>query len=153
MKYKIAAGIAAGIPFADLLPRYLARDDVRQAFGITEDFLQGLRQRQISIINGQLQTSVFEDYVTTLTVPVGIFGTTQNSVGGVVLGVTVVGGALADDIVRAATPTLSALSSGARVAIGVATIGVGVMISAGVCACEHSTGRIYDPGAIAAPII
>ncbi|CAF5030040.1 unnamed protein product, partial [Rotaria sp. Silwood1] len=34
MKYKIYAGVAAVIPFADLIPRYLEREAIRQAFGI-----------------------------------------------------------------------------------------------------------------------
>ncbi|CAM4964235.1 unnamed protein product [Rotaria socialis] len=34
LKYKIAAGLAAIIPFGDLIPRYLGREDIRQAFGV-----------------------------------------------------------------------------------------------------------------------
>ncbi|CAF2709775.1 unnamed protein product [Rotaria sp. Silwood2] len=34
MKYKIYAGVAAVVPFADLIPRYLGREAIRQAFGV-----------------------------------------------------------------------------------------------------------------------
>ncbi|CAF4214526.1 unnamed protein product, partial [Rotaria sordida] len=34
MKYKIYAGVAAVVPFADLIPRYLGREEIRQVFGI-----------------------------------------------------------------------------------------------------------------------
>lgn len=132
MKYKIAAGFAAIIPLGDLLPRYLARKDLEQAFGINEEFLQDLQRRQLQTMV-ELQTSVFKLYVT-------ISATSQNqlrisvtSAGGAIPGVAVISGSLLDDVAQAATRALSVLSTEARVAIVIATVGVGVALSAGIC--------------------
>jgi hypothetical protein len=46
----------------------------------------------------------------------------------------IVGGALTDDVLRVAAPTAVALSGAARVVFSVATIGLGLVISAGVSA-------------------
>ncbi|CAF0983761.1 unnamed protein product [Adineta steineri] len=131
MKYKIAGGIAAVIPYGDKLPRYLARNSVQEAFGITENFLQYLKHRQISVHSTDLQTLVFQKYVNLSVTPRKGLRLNKGGAGPAVAGIAAVGGSLIDDIVRGAIP---ALSGGARVATGVAVIGTGIALSAGVCA-------------------
>ncbi|CAF4437017.1 unnamed protein product, partial [Rotaria sp. Silwood2] len=133
MKYKIAAGFAAIIPFGDQLPRYLSRDKIREAFGINEDFGQYLIQFNLTIDDGLLQTSVFRKYVKThetkkeLKLDAKAIGTAAGYT-------TAVVGTFGDDIVRIAAPTATAFSTAGRIALTAATIGIGVLISAGVCA-------------------
>ncbi len=140
MKYKVAAGFASIIPFGDQLPRYLSRDSIRDAFGIDENFRQYLKQFHLIIYNYKLQTSVFEDCVEIkesqrkLELDAKWVGSTAGAA-------LIVGGALTDDVLRVAAPTAVAISGAARVAFTVATIGIGLIISAGV-----STWSAIDSG-------
>jgi hypothetical protein len=142
MKYKIGAGIAVLIPFVDLVPKYLARESIQEAFGITEDFLRGLDCHELQIIDEQLQTSVFKGHVTILKDPPQPTRIVSIVPRGLYLGIATVGGTFFDDIIRAVAPALSTLSLGARVALSTATIGAGVALSVGVGAWSfHNTGK------------
>jgi GTP-binding protein EngB required for normal cell division len=133
MKYKLAAGFASIIPFGDQLPRYLSRDGIRDAFGIDETFCQYLKQFHLIIYNYKLQTSVFEDCVE-------IKESQMKSkldakwVGRTAGAALIVGGAFGDDVLRGVAPAAIALSGVVHVIFTVATIGLGVAISAAVCA-------------------
>jgi len=133
LKYKVAAGFASIIPFGDQLPRYLSRDNIRDAFGIDDTLLQYLTQFHLIIYNYKLQTSVFDGCVE-------IRESQNNSkldakwVGRVAGTALVVSSGFADDIVRVAAPAATVLSGAARVAFTVATLGIGLVISAGVSA-------------------
>ncbi|UJR27811.1 hypothetical protein I4U23_009080 [Adineta vaga] len=129
--YKIGAGLAAIIPFGDQLPRYLARDHIRQAFGITKDFRQYLLQFRLSIDEGYLQTSTLENCVTATMMKTKV---KKGSLGAAVGGAFMAGAPFSDDILRAAAPTAVALTGGARIALTASTAIVGVVISAVVCA-------------------
>ncbi|CAF4019475.1 unnamed protein product [Rotaria sordida] len=133
MKYKIAAGFAAIIPFGDQLPRYLSRDKIREAFGINDDFGQYLLQFNLIIDNGLLQTSVFRKYVKVQEIKKDS-KLDAKAIGTAAGYATAVVGTFSDDIVRIAAPTATALSTAGRIVLTAATIGVGVLISAGVCA-------------------
>ena len=133
MKYKVAAGFASIIPFGDQLPRYLSRDSIREAFGLDEDLREYLMQFHLVVYNYKLQTSIFEDCVEIREVQ------TNSKFDAKWLGRTagtafIVGGTLTDDVLRVVGPTAVAVSGAARVAFTVATIGIGVIISAGVSA-------------------
>ena len=129
--YKIGAGLAAIVPFGDQLPRYLARDHIRQAFGITRDFRQYLTQFRLSIDDGCLQTSTLENCVTaTMMKTRGKKG----SLGAAVGGAFIAGAPFSDDILRAAAPAAVVLSGGARIALTASAAIVGVVISGVVCA-------------------
>lgn len=142
MKYKIATGIAAIIPFADTIPRYLARENIGEVFGITKDFLESLRQRNLKVLDGQLQTSVFKSYVSIITKEQTRSSRGTSTSGYIPMTAVVAGGALADDIARAAIPAVATLPNTARVVLGVATFGVGLVISAGFCAWSAiNTGK------------
>jgi GTPase SAR1 family protein len=133
MKYKVAAGFASIIPFGDQLPRYLSRDSIRDAFGIDETFRQYLKQFHLIIYNYKLQTSVFEDCVEIKESQIKS-KLDAKWVGRTAGTALIVGGALTDDVLRVAAPTAVALSGAARVVFSVATIGLGLVISAGVSA-------------------
>ncbi|CAF1650387.1 unnamed protein product [Adineta ricciae] len=129
--YKIGAGLAAIVPFGDQLPRYLARDHIRQAFGITKDFRQYLVKFRLSIDDGCLQTSTLENCVTaTMMKTRGKNGSLGAAVGGAFMA----GAPFSDDIIRVAAPTAVALTGSARIALTASTAVVGVVISAVVCA-------------------
>jgi GTPase SAR1 family protein len=133
LKYKVAAGFASIIPFGDQLPRYLSRDSIRDSFGINEALFQYLTQFHLIIYNYKLQTSVFEKCVE-------IKELQNNSkfdakwIGRTAGTVLVVGGGFTDDIVRVVAPTVTVLSGAARAVLTAATIGIGLIISAGVSA-------------------
>jgi hypothetical protein len=133
LKYKVAAGFASIIPFGDQLPRYLSRDSIRKTFGIDENLHQYLTQFHLVIYNYKLQTSVFEKCIETKEL--------QNNskidakwVGTAAGAALLVGGRFTDDILRVAAPTVTIASGAARATLTVATIGVGVLISAGMSA-------------------
>ena len=133
LKYKVAAGFASIIPFGDQLPRYLSRDSIRDSLGINEALFQYLTQFHLIIYNYKLQTSVFEKYVEVKEL--------QNNskfdakwIGRTAGTVLVVGGGLTDDIVRVVAPTVTVLSGAARAVLTAATLGIGLIISAGVSA-------------------
>lgn len=64
LHYKIAAGVTNPLLFADRATVYLAERSVERAIGITEDFLGDLARHAPLIIDQNLETSVFEQYVT-----------------------------------------------------------------------------------------
>jgi hypothetical protein len=133
LKYKVAAGFASIIPFGDQLPRYLSRDSIREAFGINDTLLQYITQFHLIIYNYKLQTSIFEKCVE-------IKAVQNNSkldarwVGRAAGTALVVGGGFTEDIVRVVAPTITIVSGAARAVLTVATIGIGIIISAGVSA-------------------
>ena len=133
MKYKVAAGFASIIPFGDQLPRYLSRDSIRDAFGLDENLRKYLMQFHLVVYNYKLQTSIFENCVEIREVQIHS-KLDAKWVGRAAGTALIVGGSLTDDVLRVAGPTAVALSGAARVAFTVATIGVGVIISAGVSA-------------------
>ncbi|CAF4690805.1 unnamed protein product [Rotaria sp. Silwood2] len=74
MKYKILAGFAAIIPFLDLIPRYFARERIRQKFGVntcsylwkwwtgeTDEFQDYLKEFEIEIDESDLKTSALKN--------------------------------------------------------------------------------------------
>ncbi|CAF1390741.1 unnamed protein product [Rotaria sordida] len=121
MKYKIAAGFAAIIPFGDQLPRYLSRDKIREAFGINDDFGQYLLQFNLIIDNGLLQTSVFRKYVKVQEIKKDS-KLDAKAIGTAAGYATAVVGTFSDDIVRIAAPTATALSTAGRIVLTAATI-------------------------------
>lgn len=129
--YKIGAGIAALIPFGDQLPRYLARDHIRQAFGITQDFRQHLIQYHLSIDDGCLQTSTLENCVTATMMRTR---SNKGSLGAAVGGAFMASAPFSDDIIRAAAPTAIVVTGAARIALTASAAVVGVVISGAVCA-------------------
>ena len=129
--YKVGAGVAAIVPFGDQLPRYLARDHIRQAFGMTKEFRQYLMQFHLSIDDGCLQTSTLENCVT---------GTMMKSkpmktpVGAAIGGAFIATAPFTDDVLRAAAPAAIVVTGGARIALTASTAVIGVIISGAVCA-------------------
>jgi GTPase SAR1 family protein len=133
MKYQVAAGVASIVPFGDQFPRHLARDSIRDAFGIDDALRQYLTQFHLIIDNYKLRTSVFEDCVEVREL--------QNNSKvdkkwiGRVAGYGFVLGGFIDDVVRIVTQAaITGLTGAARIAFTVSTVGVGVVISAGVSA-------------------
>ena len=131
LNYKIGAGFAAIVPFGDQLPRYLAREHIRQAFGLTKDFRAYLTQFHLSIDDGCLQTSTLENCVTATMMK---SKSKNGSMGAAVGGAFMASAPFSDDIIRVAAPTAVVLTGGARIALTATTAVVGVVISAAVCA-------------------
>ena len=131
LNYKIGAGFAAILPFGDQLPRYLARDHIRQAFGITKEFRHHLIQLHLCIDDGCLQTSILENCVTATMMR---SKSNKGSLGAAVGGAFMASAPFSDDILRAAAPTVVVLTGGARIALTASTAIVGVVISGAVCA-------------------
>ncbi|CAF1436728.1 unnamed protein product [Rotaria sordida] len=129
--YKIGAGFAAVVPFGDQLPRYLARDHIRQAFGLTKNFRQYLTQFHLTIDEGCLQTSTLENCVTATMMK---SKSSKGSLGAAVGGAFIASAPFSDDIIRAAAPAAVAITGGARIALTASTAVVGVVISGIVCA-------------------
>jgi predicted GTPase len=128
VKFKIAAGVASVIPFLDQLPRYRARKALREAFGIDDGLHAYLTTLGLQIDNPTLlQTSVFEKLAVaksaseTDSIPRGIGAVARPAVVAVV--------PFIDDIARLAIPAVSAAS---KVALTVATVGVGIVLSVGL---------------------
>ena len=67
LRYKIGAGVTAVLPFADQLPRYLARDHIRKTFGVDDkdkgSFRHYLKELNLTISDGYLKTSTFKECV------------------------------------------------------------------------------------------
>ncbi len=131
LNYKIGAGFAAILPFGDQLPLYLARDHIRHAFGITNEFRDHLIQLHLCIDDGCLQTSILENCVTATMMK---SRSNKSSLGAAVGGAFIAGAPFSDDILRAAAPTAIALTGAARIALTASTAIVGVVISGVVCA-------------------
>ncbi|CAF4897954.1 unnamed protein product, partial [Rotaria sp. Silwood1] len=116
--YKVGAGFAAVVPFGDQLPRYLARDHIRQAFGITKNLRQYLTQFHLTIDEGCLQTSTLENCVTATIMK---SKSSKTSLGAAVGGAFMAGAPFSDDIIRAAAPAAVAITGGARIALTATT--------------------------------
>lgn len=129
--YKIGAGFAAIVPFGDQLPRYLARDHIRQAFGINKDFLNYLLRYHLIIDDGCLQTSTLENCVTATMMR---SKKNRRSVGAAVGGAFIASAPFSDDIFRAAAPTAIVVTGAARIALTASAAVIGVIISGAVCA-------------------
>lgn len=156
MKYKIAAGIAAVIPFADLIPRYLGREEIRQAFGINtnsrfvswirntkDEFKDYLTQFNIEIDHSEFKTTAF--HKTFKKPSVNAQGTATNMSGAALRGATAVGIAgisISDDVIRG----LGVVSINAVRGLSLSIIVVGGVLTAGMCAwAAVSNGRqMYD---------
>jgi hypothetical protein len=129
----VAAGFASIIPFGDQLPRHLSRDRIRDAFGINDHLHEYLTEFHLIIYNYKLQTSAFQNFVEIRELENNSkldkkwIGTTAGTA-------LIISGGFADDILRVATPAATAVTGAARLAFTVATIGIGVAISAGVSA-------------------
>ncbi|CAF0990113.1 unnamed protein product [Adineta ricciae] len=133
MRYKIAAGFASIIPFGDQLPRYLSRENIRDVFGINNNLWQYLAPFHLIVRNYQLQTSAYKEYVEVQHIQTNSKFDSK-WVGRTAGAALIVGGGLADDILRVAAPAATVLSGAARTVFTVATIGIGAVISAGVSA-------------------
>ena len=131
LNYKIGAGFAAIVPFGDQLPRYLARDHIRQVFGVTKELREHLMQFHLCIDDGCLQTSTLENCVTATVMK---SKTDKGSLGAAVGGAFMASAAFSDDILRVAAPAVIVLTSTARIALTASTAVVGVVISGVVCA-------------------
>ena len=132
-KYRVAAGFASIIPFGDQLPRYLAREGIREAFGINQELHSSIRSRSLCISGDKLQTSVFKDSVTITDAQrnSSFDGTSLARAGTTGL---IVAANFGDNVVRFAAPAATAGAAAARVAFTVATLGVGLVLSAGLSA-------------------
>jgi energy-coupling factor transporter ATP-binding protein EcfA2 len=133
MKYKVAAGFASIIPFGDQLPRHISRDRIRDAFGIDDALRQYLTQFHLIIYNYKLQTSQFKDCVEIKELHIDSKLDTK-WVGRAAGTALLVSGGFTDEILQAAAPVAIAASGAARAVFTVATIGIGVVITAGVSA-------------------
>ncbi|CAF1150048.1 unnamed protein product [Didymodactylos carnosus] len=156
MKYKIAAGITAVIPFLDLIPRYYGREEIRQAFGVntrsrfmnwltgeTDKFKDYLKEFDIAINESRFGTSAFsktfrKNAAITQQTAKGLTSFTIK--GATTLGVA--GVSVSDDVMRA-------VGVGAINAVrGVSTsfIVVGAVLTVGMCAwAAVSNGKqMYD---------
>ena len=132
LNYKIGAGFAAVVPFGDQLPRYLARDHIRQAFGITEDFRNYLLRFHLIVDDGCLQTSSLESCVTATMMKSKM---NRASVGTVVGNAFIAGAPFSDDIFRGfLAPTTVLLTGPARIMLTASVSAVGVIVTAAVCA-------------------
>ena len=133
MKFKIAAGIAAVVPFCDLIARYYGREEIRQAFGITT------RSRLSNRIYGT--TNEFEDYLNRFEINIDGFelktsifkGSSTNNLASVAAKSAAVGGAagvsVCDDVLRAS----GAITTTAVRGLSVAIVAAGAVLTVGMC--------------------
>jgi GTPase SAR1 family protein len=144
LKYKIYAGVASVIPFADLIARYCGREAIRKAFGVnsrsrfdnwwtnqTDEFKDYLKQFNIATRETNFKTSSFKKTVRSSGVSTA---PKVNAAASTVLkGVTtagITGLSVSDDVVRL-------LGVGAITAVRGASIGLlvgGIVVTAGMCA-------------------
>ena len=142
LKYKVGAGVAAIIPCGDQFPRYLARDDIRETFGMNNEFHQYLRDQELTIHGYKLQTSVFEKTVKVETTGSSALIVLLSLAGVAGKGLVIAGASVLDDIMRAVPAALTVLSGPGRVIFSASTLGVGAVITVGVCAWSaHSNGK------------
>jgi GTPase SAR1 family protein len=121
-KYRVAAGFASIIPFGDQLPRYLAREGILEAFGINEELRNSIRPRRLCIHDYKLQTPVFKDSVRMAKTH------TKSKVGA-----TSFARAGSTSLMVAAPATVAG-STAVRLAFTAATLGLGLVLSAGLSA-------------------
>jgi hypothetical protein len=144
MKYKIAAGIAAVVPLGDLIPRYYAREEIRQAFGVNtrsrfmnwisntkDEFQVYLKEFDIDIDESGFKTSTFNK--TFRKNPITIKKTVKEVPSVAIKGATavgVMGVSMTDDVMRGvgigAVNAVRGLST--------AFIIVGIGLTAAMCA-------------------
>ncbi len=144
MKYKIAAGIAAAIPFLDLIPRYYGREEIRQAFGVNtrsrftswitgkpNTFKNYLKEFDIAVDESSFTTSTFKKTFRKVKVNINHAGTHFTSAAiKTTMTVGIAGASVSDDVIRAVG--VGAVS-GARVA-STCLIIVGAVLTVGMCA-------------------
>ncbi|CAF3956518.1 unnamed protein product [Rotaria sp. Silwood2] len=156
MKYKILAGFTAIVPFLDLVPRYFAREQIRQKFGVntfsyfmkwwtgkTDEFQDYLKEFQIEIDESDFKTSALKNTFKISGVSSENKVTNASSVAvKTATGIATVGASMSDDGLRAAgigaVHTVRGLS--------VSLIVVGALLTAGMCAWSAvSNGKqMYD---------
>ncbi|CAF1216073.1 unnamed protein product [Rotaria sp. Silwood1] len=156
IKYKILAGFAAVVPFLDLAPRYFAREQIRQKFGVnnssyfikwwtgeTDEFQVYLKEFKIEIDESGLKTSALKN--TFKLSGVSSQGKVTNASSAAVktaTGIATVGVSISNAGLRTAgvgaTSTVRVLSVGLIV--------VGAVLTAGMCAWSAvSNGKqMYD---------
>ena len=133
LKFKLGAGVASIIPLMQYLPRYLARDDIRTAYGIDDKLDDYLRRFDLTVYQYKLQTSVFKESVKQVKNR-RAFSIDGKEIGNVVGKALIgVGGAVLDDIVRGAAPIVPLLSGAGRVILTAATFSAGAAITLAVC--------------------
>ncbi|CAF3726917.1 unnamed protein product [Rotaria socialis] len=156
MKYNILAGIAAVIPFMDLIPRYFAREQIRQKFGVhthsyltkwssgkTDEFQDYLKQFNIEIDGSYLKTSTLKHSFEPSSIANQEKVKHSPSIAvRAVAGVATAGAALSDDGLRAAGVGTTNVVRGLSVVVFVA----GIALTAGMCAWSAvSNGKqMYD---------
>ena len=144
LKYKIYAGVAAVVPFADLIPRYFGREEIRQAFGVnsrsrfmnwwtnqTDEFKDYLKKFNIETDESGFKTSALKQTVQSRGPSAASNVTAITSAvfkGATTLGVT--GVSVSDDILRFAGVGAINAVRGASVALIVG----GAILTAGMCA-------------------
>lgn len=156
IKYKILAGIAAAIPFLDLIPRYFAREHIRQKFGVnthmyikkwwtgeTDEFQDYLKLFDIEINESSLKTSALKSSFR-LTNVSGQEGSKNRSTiaAKTVTGVAVASASLSDEAIK----TVGVGSTNALRVLSVGFMVAGVVLTAGMCAWSAvSNGKqMYD---------
>ncbi|CAF4618034.1 unnamed protein product [Rotaria sp. Silwood2] len=144
MKYKVFAGVAAVVPFADLIPRYLGREAIRQAFGVNsrsrfmvwwtgqkDELKEYLENFNIEIDQDSLTTSAFKNTFqlrspaieTNINAGTSIVSRSAAAVG--IAGVTV-----SDDVLRlSGVGAINAIRG-----LSISFIVVGVALTAAMCA-------------------
>ncbi|CAF2864508.1 unnamed protein product [Rotaria sp. Silwood2] len=144
MKYKVFAGVAAVVPFADLIPRYLGREAIRQAFGVNsrsrfmvwwtgqkDELKEYLENFNIEIDKDSLTTSAFKNTFqlrspaieTNINAGTSIVSRSAAAVG--IAGVTV-----SDDVLRlSGVGAINAIRG-----LSISFIVVGVALTAAMCA-------------------
>ncbi|CAF2938001.1 unnamed protein product [Rotaria sp. Silwood2] len=156
MKYKILAGFAAIIPFLDLIPRYFARELIRQKFGVntcsylwkwwtgeTDEFQDYLKEFEIEIDESDFKTSALKNTCKFSSVSSGDKVKNASSIATkAVAGIGTAGVSMSDDGLRAAG--IGAINTVRGLSVGL--IVVGVVLTAGMCAWSAvSNGKqMYD---------
>ncbi len=145
LKFEIGTGFASIIPFLDQLPRYLARDSIREAYGINDDFHNYLKSLDLTVYQYKLQTSVFEksvklnDKQKLSSYDSEALAKAGKAVG---TGLIVAGVSVLDDIVRAVPTTTTLLSDVGRAVFTGTTLGIGAGITLGVSVWSaYETGK------------
>ncbi|CAF3699843.1 unnamed protein product [Rotaria sp. Silwood1] len=156
MKYKILAGFAAIIPFLDLIPRYFARERIRQKFGVntcsylwkwwtgeTDEFQDYLKEFEMEIDESNFKTSALKDTCKLSNVSSRDKVKNVSSIAAkTATGIGTAGVSISDDGLRAAG--VGAINTVRGLSVGL--IVVGVVLTAGMCAWSAvSNGKqMYD---------
>ncbi|CAF1178109.1 unnamed protein product [Rotaria sp. Silwood1] len=143
-KYNIAAGVAAFLPFLDLIPRYLGRENIRQAFGVntrsrlmnwwkgtTDEFKVYLSKFKITLDEAGFKTSAFKEtfHIKKTDIRNSAVSVSSSTITKGVTSVGVVGIALSDDVLRlAGIGAINAIRG-----LSISLIVVGGVLTAGMC--------------------